>query len=356
MKICALIHGADSFYSGAISKLIEKLKEFGELELFVTGTMARTASLDTNLPVKVWHGQPSELLKQAEKEFDVILIVSYSKSPESGYSFGEIVFRRSGVNKPVLQFELSNNTAILWNRNSHPIADKIGFRSVHPESRILTWKEGNREYRKVSAVEVGELLLINGIVVGRIKDRDVIVVAENGEIVDLIGVEVKKHGLEKLKRRNPRIELEKIKICSLRRFKAVEGSIRQSKGFGVAFVDHAGAEIYRFAGKCGSAVCIGDDTTAVASEILSRFDTPVLGIVDGDRDFVLYPATIHPDSEVLITKHDDLAGAIIFEEVFKGREMLFEEFNWVKRKIEEVLESKSLLISKKPLKELKDSL
>ena len=125
------------------------------------------------------------------------------------------------MKKPFLQFELSNETAVLWNCDSHPIADKLGFRTVHPKSRELMWKEGEREFRRVSAVEA---------VVGRVRDHEVVIVAENGEIVDLIGVEVKKHGLEKLKRKNPRIGLEKVKVCTLKGFKVVQGKIQRKRG------------------------------------------------------------------------------------------------------------------------------
>jgi hypothetical protein len=154
MMICLLVHGAESFHSGSISRLIERLKDFGKVRLFVTGTMARTASIDRDFPVEVFQGQPSELLRQNESDFDVFLIASHSKSPESGYSFGKIVFRRSGVKKPVLQFELSNETAVLWNCSSHPIAESVGFRVVHPKIGELTWRKGKKELRRVSAAEV----------------------------------------------------------------------------------------------------------------------------------------------------------------------------------------------------------
>ena len=349
MMICTLVHGAESFHSGSISRLIERLKDFGKVRLFVTGTMARTASIDRDFPVEVFQGQPSELLRQNESYFDVFLIASHSKSPESGYSFGKIVFSRSGVKKPVLQFELSNKTAVLWNCGSHPIAESVGFRIVHPKIGELMWREGKKEFRRVYAAEVGELLLIDGIVVGRVKDHEVVIVAEDGEIKDLIGVEVKKHGLEKLKRKKPQIELEKVKICTLKGFKVVEGSVKRSRGLGVAFIDHCGDEIYDFAGKCGAAVCVGDDTTAISAEILFRFDTPVLGIVDGDGDFLLRPASIHPESEVFVTKHDDLAGEIVFREVFRCRNLLAEDFGEVKRKTEEILRINSLLVAKRSL-------
>ncbi|MEM3505769.1 MAG: DUF2117 domain-containing protein, partial [Archaeoglobaceae archaeon] len=110
-------------------------------------------------------------------------------------------------------------------------------------------------------------------------------------------------------------------------------------------------QAYRFAGNCEEAVCIGDDTTAIASEILFRFGTPVLGIVDGDRDFISQVKNIHSDSEIFVTKHDDLAGKIIFEEVFCEKEILEENFTSLKDKIAKILQSKDLLLSRKAMKD-----
>ncbi|MCS7130588.1 MAG: DUF2117 domain-containing protein [Archaeoglobaceae archaeon] len=351
MRICLLIHGVEAFYSGSISKLIENLKPFGEIEAFVTGTMARTASLDVDFEVKIWDGTPSELFKEMEKDFDLFLILSCSKSPESGYEFGRIVFERCAIKKPLIQLELSNCTAVLWN-GFCSIAEGLGFEIVEPKSlEKRIWIENGKLYRRISAVEPGEFLLIGGIVVGKVKEKEVLLIAENGKLVELKGVEVKEHGLEKLKRFYPTIELEKIKICTLRSFKSKETALKGKKGSGVAFIDHSSDKIFKFAGKCEGAVCIGDDTTAIASEILFRFDTPVLGIVDGDRDFLLDLKNIHPSSEILITEHDDLAGKIVFEELFKGKEILMENFEEVKDRIVELLRLKHMLSSRKALKD-----
>ncbi|MCS7144065.1 MAG: DUF2117 domain-containing protein [Archaeoglobaceae archaeon] len=351
MRICVLIHGAEAFYSGSISKLIEKLNPLGEIEAFVTGTMARTASLDVDCKVKIWNGTPSELFKKMEKDFDLFVILSHSKSPESGYKFGEIIFKRSAIKKPLLQLEISNKTAILWN-GSFKIAEELGFEIVEPRSHENNvWVKNGRFYRKISAVEHGEFILIGGIVVGKVKEREVLLIAENGDLIELRGVEVKEHGLEKLKRFYPTIDLENIKICTLNSFKTKETTFKGNEGSGVAFVDHSSEKIYMFAGKCEGAVCIGDDTTAIASEILFRFNTPVLGIVDGDRDFILDLKNIHPDSEIFITEHDDLAGKIVFEELFRGKEILMESFGEVKEKIAEILRSKSILSSRRLLKD-----
>ncbi|MDI9643070.1 MAG: DUF2117 domain-containing protein [Archaeoglobales archaeon] len=350
MKICLLVHGAEAFYSGAISELLERLKHFGETEIFVTGTMAKTASLDVDFNVKVWNGTPSELLKALEREFDLFLLLSYSKSPKSGYAFGEIVFKRSGVKKPFLQLELCNKTAVAWNCEAK-IAESFGFRIFQPMSFDNVWRENERTYRRILAVEPGEFLLVGGIVVGKVRDNEVLLVAENREIVELRGVEIKEHGLEKLRRIYQGIDLEKIKICSLKGFKTKEAEFKGKRGTGVAFIDHSGDMVYRFAGNCEGAVCIGDDTTAISSEILFRFGTPVLGIVDGDRDFISQVKNIHSDSEIFVTKHDDLAGKIIFEEVFCEKEILEENFTSLKDKIAKILQSKDLLLSRKAMED-----
>lgn len=352
MKICVLVHGIEAFYSKEIESVVEKLKEIGEIEIYVTGTMARTASIDSDLAVEVWEGLPSELFKSLEKKFDLFLIASYSKSPESGYAFGEIIFNRSKVSKPVLQLELSNKTAIIWNGNFHSILEKIGFKTLELIiDEKLVWNDGKRTYRRVLATEPGELLLIDGIVVGRVREKEVLLVSEDGEILELQGVDVKQHGLEKLRKKYPKIDLEKIRICSLKGFKSVKATIKGSRGKGTAFIDHSAYEIYEFAGDCEGAVCIGDDTTAIAGEILFRFDTPILGIVDGDRDSVVKKANIHPESELFIVKSDDLAGKLIFERVFESRDFIMDCFANIKRKIEPLLLNEGLLISKGEMKE-----
>lgn len=350
MKLLVFIHGAEAFYSGEALKLLDKLRAFGEIKAFVTGTMARTSSLDTGFRVEVWSGRPSELLKFAEGEFDAVVIATHSKSAESGYAFGEILVRKSQISKPVLQFELSNRTAVLWNGKGIELAEKIGFELVKPEKiEKALWKEGGRVYRRILAVEPGEFLLIDGIVVGRVKEREVLIVSEGGEILELRGVEVKKHGLEKLRRKAVKLDLENIKVCTLKSFKTVEANVKGRRGVGVAFVDHSADRIYEFAGKCEGVVCVGDDTTAIASEILFRFNTPVLGIVDEDRDSVLIPRNFHPDSEVLVTKHDDFAGEIVFEKIFKGRDVIAENFASVRERIADLLVSSSLLVARKTI-------
>lgn len=58
MKICVFVHGADAFYSKAFFDILGKIAEYGDFEVFITGTMAKTASLDVEFKVKIWNCLP----------------------------------------------------------------------------------------------------------------------------------------------------------------------------------------------------------------------------------------------------------------------------------------------------------
>ncbi|MEM4496022.1 MAG: DUF2117 domain-containing protein [Archaeoglobaceae archaeon] len=356
MKICLLVHGAEAFYSGEVAKVAEKLKNLGDIKIFVTGAISRTAAIDEKINLEFWKGLPSTLLKSNEKDFDVFILLTYSKSAVSGYTYAKTVLERSKIKKPVLQLEISNKTAKIWNSKNFDFKDVLEllrFELVDPDIEVKNfWKEGSREYRRVLAIEKGELLLIDGLVVGRAKDEDVVIVAENGKIVEIRGLELKRHGIEKLMKKHEKIDLEKIKVCSLRRFELKSVEAVKKKGFGVAFIDHSGYEVYDFAENCEGIVCVGDDTTFITSEILFRFGKPVLGIVDGDLDIVINKKNVHPISEIFITKHDDLAGEIVFKRVFCERNYVQQNFEEIRYKIMELLKSSGLLIQRRKLSEI----
>ncbi len=358
MKIYVLFHGPEIFYSGVAVKLLESLSKLGSVRGIVTGTMTRTAALDEYLDnrVEVWEKTPSSCLRDMEGEADLIVISSYAKNPESGYAYAWRLVEKSGVKKPLVQVEASNGTVIPWSGGKEVaefLARELNFSVKMPAHFEKTlWREGSRVYRRVLAVNPGEFLLINGFLVGRVKGNEVVLVAENGRLVELIGVDVKEHGLEKLTRRYPFLDLEgaKVDTLSLLRKSKKEAPVRGNRGVGVAFIDHSGYDIYHFAGSCEGAVCVGDDTTLVASDILYRFDTPVLGIVDRDCDLILEHVNVHPESELLITRHDDKAGELIFKRLFRERSFLKElSFQEVKERAAELLERAGLLVRRTPL-------
>ena len=117
---------------------------------------------------------------------------------------------------------------------------------------------GDKEHRRVLAVESGDWILVNGIVVGRAVDRDVVFVCQSGRIV-----EVKPHGLQKL----GHVDLESAKIDTVKVLRdevKKRAKVSYSAKGKVAFVDHAGYDVFKFLdeGIC-CAVTVGDDTTAI---------------------------------------------------------------------------------------------
>jgi len=105
--------------------------------------------------------------------------------------------------------------------------------------------------------------------------------------------ELKSHGLEKL----PRIDLERAIIRSgkIRRTWA-RPRLREQRGDGAAFIDHCAEDAFEAAKGASIVVVVGDDTTAIAADILARLGVPVVGIVDGDLDRLAEETVMLPGS------------------------------------------------------------
>jgi hypothetical protein len=69
---------------------------------------------------------------------------------------------------------------------------------------------------------------------------------------------------------------------------------------------------------------VGDDTTAVAADVLARLGIPVIGIVDGDLDRLAESLTMMPGSVIIRVKpgYDDLVGKRVLDEVFEGKKRI----------------------------------
>jgi len=67
-------------------------------------------------------------------------------------------------------------------------------------------------------------------------------------------------------------------------------------------------------------VTVGDDTTAIAGEVLARLGTLLVGIVDGDPDHLCARTTTPRGSVVVEVRPgtDDLVGRRVREEIFGG--------------------------------------
>ena len=430
MEIGVVVHGPGIVDSGWAKKIIDILSNFGNVSCRLGGTMGRTAVIDAGLEdvidisLKLLPSQSLELFNR--EHADVIFLLNYGKSPETGRVFGYKVFTHyfkqisnedflatnhkplyeSSI--PVIQIERpgeEDGAIISWNvvlneqlakskkskRARLSLGDKNMLESlsfnfeelfdglkaaldlieVTPEEVVSDYFSNNQEsedektienllqsyddyetshytYRKIHGVSPDENIFINGIVVGYSNADSIVLIARDGMIVDIINGTIKYHGLEKL---GP-VDLERIivKTGLLRKSEDVNprilshndiyvkdternlysGEISEDEySFKVAYVDHAAYDIYKFK-DFDLVVTIGDDTSLVASDILYRFNIPIIGIIDGDLDKVVENGFVNEKSIFIevASGFDDIVGQYINEEIFMSKdtfEMPFDE-------------------------------
>lgn len=321
--IGVLFHGPEVFDSGWAARLITT---FSRARLMLAGTMSRTALFDSGLKRVETPGiQPSKCVQLLARDCSAVLLATCSKAPRSGLIFGRLVAGRAVAGVPLVQAECSGPVYSAQSGKC-PVSicaalKKLGFsRTASPEARIELWHEGDLLCRRMTTAEQGDYVLVNGIIVGRAKGGEVVLVASGRAITEIRGVSVKPHGLEKLERFGG-VDLASAKLASTARLRSNSVKARLGKccGEGVVFIDHAGMHVYSLAEKAGGAVTVGDDTTAVAGDILRRFGVPVIGIVDGDGDSLHAGGGLAPGSVVFTVKADDKAGLKVQEKFFAGK-------------------------------------
>lgn len=424
MEIGVVVHGPGIVDSGWAKKIIDLLSNFGNVRCRLGGTMGRTAVIDAGLEdvidisLKLLPSQSLELFNRDHT--DVIFLLNYGKSPETGRVFGYKVFTHyfkqisnedflatnhkplyeSSI--PVIQIERpgeEDGAIISWNvvlnqqlaksrkskRARLGLGDKNMLESlsfnfeelfeglkaaldlieVTPEEVVNEYFSNNQEsedeksiekllesyddyatshytYRKIHGVSPDENIFINGIVVGYSNADSIVLIARDGLIVDIINGTIKYHGLEKL---GP-VDLERVivKTGLLRKSDDINprilsqdeiymedternlysGEISEDEhSFKVAYVDHAAYDIYKFK-DFDLVVTIGDDTSLVASDILYRFNIPIIGITDGDLDKVVEKGFVNEESTFIevASGFDDIVGQYVHEEIFFSKDTL----------------------------------
>ena len=178
--------------------------------------------------------------------------------------------------------------------------------------------------RKVAGVSPGENIMMNGIIIGKVTDNHLTIIARNNEIIKMVGGEIKKHGVEKL----GQVDLTKaiIKTGLLRTTDNIKPrSIKHvpNKHLKAVFLNHAAEDIYKY-NFADVLVSIGDDTTLLSSDILYRFNIPIIGITDGDLDKVVLKGFKLDESLIiqLPSGYDDKVGAWIHEKIFNNEESI----------------------------------
>ena len=437
MEIGVVVHGPGIVDSGWAEKIIDLLSNFGNVRCRLGGTMGRTAVIDAGLEDKIDISLkllPSQSLELFNRDHtDVIFLLNYGKSPETGRVFGYKVFTHyfkqisnedflatnhkplyeSSI--PVIQIERpgeEDGAIISWNvvlnqqlaksrkskRARLGLGDKNMLESlsfnfeelfeglkaaldlieVTPEEVVNEYFSNNQEsedeksiekllesyddyatshytYRKIHGVSPDENIFINGIVVGYSNADSIVLIARDGLIVDIINGTIKYHGLEKL---GP-VDLERVivKTGLLRKSDDIiprilahdeihlndternlySGEISEDEySFKVAYVDHAAYDIYKFK-DFDLVVTIGDDTSLVASDILYRFNIPIIGITDGDLDKVVENGFVNEKSTFIEVSSgfDDIVGQYIHEEIFYSKDTLEVPFDEDAHSVEE---------------------
>lgn len=347
MNIGVVVHGPEIIDSGYASKILRILKEFDrnvDLKIKLGGTMGRVAVIDNNLESIIDISEkmvPSQCLKKLSDN-DILILMNYGKSKETGHTFGKIVVGRADIDKPIIQIERpgeKDGTILIWNKNAansdeldnliNYLSEKLNLKVESCISEGLnTWKEGNKTFRKVHGVDKNETIMLNGIVIGKALENNITIVEEDGKIVDIINGEVKWHGVEKL----GKIDLEKaiIKTGVLRRHpsnikkdknsKEMKTSKKNEDKKGeVIIINHAGEDVLEYITDKNNpiVITIGDDTTTICGDILARFEIKIIGITDGDRDDILKNPIITEGSNIFLIKNwkDDDVGKILGEKL-----------------------------------------
>lgn len=357
MKISLVIHGPEVIDSGEAKRVLEKLSRMGTVEARLGGAMGKTAVLDAELENVIdisRHLKPSACIEASFETSNLVCLLNRGKTVETGEVFGAMVAAhlREPEMKPLIQIESPKYTdgkLILLNKKAgeylETLSETLGLpvkiplplqNSVFVEKCHITGKI--RVIRKLSGVFPSENILVNGIVIGKALSSEISIVSENGFIVAIEGGEIKKHGLEKLH------NYEKMNTVDLTKAWAKSGDLRRSdfllpntqkqnacgriSGFSsmlrtgkVVLIDHTAEYAFELAAGAELAVTVGDDTTAIAGDILSRLKIPIIGITDGDCDNLARRTEIYPGSLVLRLEagNDDILGGKLKHELLNGK-------------------------------------
>ncbi len=360
MKIGVVVHGPNIIDSGYALKLIGLLKDYGEVKARLGGTMGRTAVIDASLEKIIDIScklVPSDSLKIFhDVGVDVIFLLNYGKSDVTGQVFGYKVYNHyvekiDENNIPVIQIERpgeDDGSIIMWNNNlelGYELSEKLDLDIVDPEEvyeNHIKNDDAGLNQRIVHGVGPGENIMVNGVVIGKTNSNQLTLIARDGYIVDIVGGELKQHGLEKL----GEVDLDSaiIKTGLLRHAKVIPRVISNQKAdnFKVTFLDHAGEDVYKFRDS-SLVITVGDDTTLISSDILYRFDVPIIGITDGDLDKVVENGFKVKDSIIFEVESgfDDIIGQNIQRIIFNGNNESYEfnDISEVRIKIIEIIKN-----------------
>jgi len=346
IRIGVVVHGPEIIDSGAALRLINYLKKFGSVTAILGGTMGRLAVIDAGLDNVIAISpkrRPSESLRGLRAGSDILILVNQAKTRETGLAFGSKVADNAKVSKPLIQIDCGGKFIAILAGGVANIAERLskdlgfGLIDIAKVQNGSTTHEGNVTKRRLTGVMPGELITVNGIVIAKAIDNSVEIEASNKRIIKVIGAEMKLHGIEKL----PSLDLESaiVRSGNIRRTEARLGKALKCEGNWAVLINHNAEDAFEISKDACIAVTVGDDTTAIAREILSRLSIPIIGIIDGDLDGLSGNIAINSTRSVADSStnntvnsaiqngsiifrvepgYDDVIGVRVKEQIFKG--------------------------------------
>lgn len=325
LLIGVVIHGPEVVDTGFALQALEWLEVHGDVVAVLGGTMGRVAVIDAGLEGRIdisRRRSPSQSVHDLQHS-DLTVLLNHAKSRETGLVFGAIVAARARPANPLVQVDSGGRfVAALANLSeksdaiANGLASHFGFDILDACMHYDNLRqEGDVIVRRMSGVLPGEKISVNGTVIGTATDAHVEIMARDGRIVGGRGINLKRHGLEKL----PHVDLRSaiLRSGSVRRtagmLKPRISSVKTSRNGWFAIIDHAAEESFEHASDASFVITIGDDTTAIAGDVLSRLGIPVLGIVDGDLDGICN-GLVMPEGSVVVRVregNDDIIGKAI---------------------------------------------
>lgn len=345
MRIGIILHGPEIIDEGSAERIIRIFKMEHEVIARLGGTMGRTAVLDSGLEDVIDISQgltPSETIKAIENNTDLAILLNHGKTLETGRHFGQIVASRlPSLSIPFVHIERpdSSGRIIYYCPESKRCAvyvkkvlvmhDKNYDLPIEPGIPLPPHvrSEGEMLIRRICGAFPGENIRLDGIVIGTVIDPEPEIVCKDGRVVDVRGINIKYHGLEKLANRKIDLSTAKIKTGNIRRTrhkqlkKIAQGGISSNM---VTIIDHCAESTFELIKDAGLVITVGDDTTAIAADILTRFGIPVIGITDGDIDNVLEDSAVPAGSVIIRVRagFDDIIGREVFEKILRGKQKI----------------------------------
>jgi len=325
-KIGVVVHGPEVVDSGCAERALDLLEDMGSVTAVLGGTMGRVAVIDAALEDRIditRREMPSRSVQRLEPAVEIVILLNYAKSRETGFAFGAMVASRARPKKPLLLADFGGGLLSVLAGEAGPVAERIAQALglelvVAPEFQPRTESSEGTVRRRILGAVPGENVSINGTVVAKALENTVEITAIDGKIAEISGALVKAHGLEKLSFVD--LEAAILRTGDIRRTESVPRSIFTC-GSDAALIDHAAEETFENARGAMVAITVGDDTTAIAGDVLARLGTPLVGIVDGDVDHLCH-RTVTPVGSVVIEVRpgcDDVVGRRIREEIFDGK-------------------------------------